>query len=231
MIFRILACSLMVAMITPSATHAFSTTHQDERLGTPQTQLKATENLEAGSEYQILSIESLCAIDLNTKCTSMTERKTQRDPIPSQVADIQHPLFGSCFSDRTPNVLVGSPEQAGSARCEKRNGDYVLFPSPISGHAPLTVTFTANGLQSSQSYRIDYGDGSASEPLHAVNVCMAPVGANPAGCPTIIVSHTYNATGTHRAVLTTVPKCLPTSPGRAPSCKRLVLAEARINVR
>jgi hypothetical protein len=86
-----------------------------------------------------------------------------------------------------------------------------LSATPASGSSPLSVSFSGTGLKGGSQYIIDYGDGSNSGPLDAINVCMGTVN-NPAGCPKVGASHTYSSTGTYTATLQGYIGCMWSNP-------------------
>ncbi|MBA3733364.1 peptidoglycan-binding protein [Patescibacteria group bacterium] len=79
--------------------------------------------------------------------------------------------------------------------------------TPTTGAAPLAVTFSANNLTGGNQYIVEYGDGTNSGPLTAVNVCMSIVG-NQTGCPRISADHTYKSEGTYTATVSNYYACL-----------------------
>ncbi|MGQ9700503.1 MAG: PKD domain-containing protein, partial [Candidatus Bipolaricaulaceae bacterium] len=63
-----------------------------------------------------------------------------------------------------------------------------LAAHPTSGHVPLSVTFSAAGSTGPiTAFTLDFGDGSS--PYSGTDI-------------TVNISHTYNAHGTYKAVLT-----------------------------
>jgi hypothetical protein len=86
-----------------------------------------------------------------------------------------------------------------------------LSATPISGYAPLSVSFSGTGLKGGSQYIIDYGDGANSGPLSAINVCMGTIN-NSAGCPKVGSSHTYSSNGTYTATLQDYIGCMWSNP-------------------
>jgi hypothetical protein len=230
MINRILACILIIAGTPLVSMHALATSYPHKKFDRSQSQANVIEN-SGDIEPCNLLIKSTFIIARKTIIPLVPPGKPQRALISDKDGGFQRSLVGRCSFDSIPRASIGSSHETESLDLDKVADHYVLFASPTSGHAPLTVTFTATGLQSSVSFKINYGDGSVSDSLHAVNVCTAPVGGNLAGCPMIVVSHTYNLAGKYRAMLANVPSCLPSSPGGSTSCKPAVLATVSIMIR
>jgi hypothetical protein len=86
-----------------------------------------------------------------------------------------------------------------------------LSATPASGTSPLLVSFSGTGLKGGNQYIIDYGDGSNSGPLNAVNVCMGTL-TNPTGCPKVGANHIYASTGTYTAALQGYIGCMWSNP-------------------
>lgn len=82
---------------------------------------------------------------------------------------------------------------------------------PLSGAAPLTVSFSASGLHAGPQYIIDYGDGTTSGPLAAVDVCMHLADGS-GGCPRVGATHTYTTAGTYNAVIEGYVACMWSNP-------------------
>jgi len=72
--------------------------------------------------------------------------------------------------------------------------------TPTAGAAPLTATFTADGLSLGSEYIIEYGDGSTSGSLL------------PGTNNQLIVPHTYTANGTYTAILEPYVACMWNNP-------------------
>ncbi|MES2225728.1 MAG: peptidoglycan-binding protein [Patescibacteria group bacterium] len=89
--------------------------------------------------------------------------------------------------------------------------DTPLSATPTSGSAPLSVDFSGSGLTGGNQYVIEYGDGSNSGALDAVNVCMGTLN-NPAGCPRVHSTHTYTSSGTYTATLERYIGCMWSEP-------------------
>ncbi len=86
-----------------------------------------------------------------------------------------------------------------------------LIATPTSGTAPLSVSFSGTGLTGGNQYIVDYGDGSNSGPLSAVNICMVTL-TNPAGCPRVRAEHVYSTSGTYIATLENYIGCMWSNP-------------------
>ena len=183
-----LACILVVAITMPVPIQAFATRYL-QRFSILKLHADLVENSSDVWPYNSC-VKSVFVIAPKTTLPLGTPGKLQRALIGGKDGGIQSSLVGLCSFAAIPRAPVVSPAQTEPPRFDKVARHYVLFASPTSGHAPLTVTFTATGLQSSISFIIDYGDGSTSNSLHPVNICTAPVGGNFAGCPTIVISHT-----------------------------------------
>ncbi len=229
MVHRILACILIIGVFPPFEIHAFAVDYQKEIFdgSPPPTSVIANSS---GVSPRNSSIKAGFVIAPTSMCPLVAHGK----PHPALVGDKRGIIRAHLVRPRSFGAFLGLPvavpSQTRSRLCNRVGKHYVLFASPISGHAPLTVTFTATGLPSAEAFTIGYGDGSASDSLDPVNVCMAPAGGNSVGCPTIMATHTYELAGKYRATLATAGKCLPTSPGRVISCKPAILAVVRIMI-
>ena len=96
----------------------------------------------------------------------------------------------------------GSPPSPASA---------TLTATPSSGASPLNVSFVGTGVKGGQQYIIDYGDGSHSDALAALDVCMHLADGS-GGCPKAQASHTYATAGTYTATLQPYIACMWTNP-------------------
>ncbi len=86
--------------------------------------------------------------------------------------------------------LVGPTTRASIAANCGTNSNYLFTASPLTGRAPLAVTFTAKAIGTGAAqYIVDFGDGSSSP--------MTP------GTNGYSITHTYPTTGTYIARLTT----------------------------
>ena len=100
--------------------------------------------------------------------------------------------LGISSSITDPNYGFVGPRTRGAIACSGNSG---LTASPASGRSPLTVTFTGNVVLNAE---VDFGDGSSPFLLQCP-------GALSDMCPltqTFTTTHTYNAPGTYRAVVT-----------------------------
>jgi peptidoglycan hydrolase-like protein with peptidoglycan-binding domain len=92
--------------------------------------------------------------------------------------------------------IVGPMTRAVITRiCDEENAPATFTASPMSGTAPLTVSFTGNKLKDPYcySYLIEFGDGQGD---------LFPENCEEGLCgPTRDMSHTYITAGTYVAVL------------------------------
>lgn len=88
-----------------------------------------------------------------------------------------------------------------------------LSGNPAAGAAPLTVNFTGT-VADSNTYIIDYGDGSNSGPLQATCSGLQPYPAyNDLALPCQVhAAHAYSTSGTYTAHLESYLACLWTTP-------------------
>ena len=131
------------------------------------------------------------------------------NPRPICTADAKICPDGSAVGRTGPNCSF--------AACPTTDSSYsaVFTAVPTSGTAPLSVSFSASSLQSSNQVIIEYGDGANSGPLQTV--CLSsngdPANPNKTSCslPTAN-AHTYAHSGTYVASLNTYVACLYSNP-------------------